>query len=323
MSHGEQPCPSHTGSLVAWSRSVVNALVGDYLHEERNGLAVEMAFYARNRPLALTRESLLRAHPPPTGKLVVLVHGLGCNEGIWAFHDEAHGRHATSYGARLQSDLGYTPFFLRYNTGRSIRENGERFSTLLESLLACYPLPVEELVLIGHSMGGLVIGGAAQAGARAQSAWPHRVRHVIYVGTPHEGAQLAALGHTATVVLQAVPNPITRLIGSIFDRRSTGLKDLRHPAAARAERTAGSEAAGRECWPTGTRHFLIAGMLTDDPAHPIAVLLGDGLVNLPGRGMPGGAEFGEDVRLFPRIHHIQLARDAAVYAQIREWCAAP
>jgi triacylglycerol lipase len=329
MSQEQQPCPSHTRSLLAWSTSAINALVGDSLRDERNGLAVEMAFYARNRPLPLSREALLRAHPHPTGKLVVLVHGLGCNEGIWAFHDPAFGRHATSYGARLQSDLGYTPFFVRYNTGLSVEENGEHLSALLRALLDGYPLPVEELVLIGHSMGGLVIGGAAQAASRDRAAWLDRVRRVIYVGTPHDGAPLARLGHTAATVLQMVPNPITRLIGTIFDRRSAGLKDLRNPDRLRAEGVAAPEATVRPCWPAHTRHLLIVGMVSGEPAHPLTVLLGDGLVPLPGRAgrsrqaSNGDADRLEEIRLVPRTHHLQLSRDAAVYEQIREWCGTP
>jgi triacylglycerol lipase len=329
MPDEQQPCPSHTRSVLAWSTSAINALVGDYLRDQRNALAVEMDFYTRNRPLKLTRTGSFPALASSTGKLVVFVHGLGCNEGIWAFHDPGHGRHATSYGARLASDLGYTPFFVRYNTGLSVSENGQHLSALLEALLAGYPHPVEELVLVGHSMGGLVIGGAARYASREHATWLPKVARVIYLGTPHEGAPLARLGHTATAVLQAVPNPVTQLIGSIFERRSVGLKDLRGSDAHRDGYAAGPDATLPGCWSPQTRHYLIVGMLAGDPDHPMSVLLGDGLVQIPRRGtrrwksMAAGNDVREHVRLFPRTHHLQLPRDPAVYEQIRQWCDTP
>lgn len=314
MSEVEQPCPSHAASPVAWSLSVLNALVGDHLRERHYGLAVTMGFFARNRPLRLTHEGLLREHPQPTGRVAVFVHGLGCHEGIWAFRDPAHGPHATSFGARLQADLGYTPLFVRYNTGLSIARNGAHLSVLLEELRACYPRPLDELVLVGHSMGGLVIGAAGQAAGRARAGWLSSVRRVICLGTPREGAPLAQLAHLATTVLHAVPNPITRLIGQLLDLRSLGLKELR-----------GAERAGPAPWPAAARHYRIGGMLNAHARHPLTVLLGDGLVGLPGRRLwlhddGGDAPAGEHVRLFPHTHHLRLPRDAAVYAQIRHWC---
>jgi triacylglycerol lipase len=328
VSGEDPPCPSHTNSLGAWSRSAINALVGDYLNDDRNSLALRMSFYARNRPLNLSRDGILRTHPQPTRKLAVFVHGLACHEGIWAFHDPMQGPNATSYGARLRVDLGYTPFFVRYNTGLSIEENGARLSALLESLLACYPSPVDRLLLVGHSMGGLVIGEAARAGGRTRAAWLGRADQVIYLGTPHEGAPLARLGDTATTVLKIVPNPITQLIGSIFDRRSKGLKDLRDGATGPRQHLGEESTGGTPTWSPRTHHYMVVGMLAGDPDHPVSVLLGDGLVQIPGRrnrdrGEVGGAEHDDRIRLFPSTHHLQLTRDPAVYEQIRRWCENP
>lgn len=57
----------------------------------------------------------------PTRKLCVLLHGLCCHEGVWNYPADP----ARSYGSALRDDLGYTPLFLRYNTGLPIPYNGK------------------------------------------------------------------------------------------------------------------------------------------------------------------------------------------------------
>lgn len=327
MPEHQQPADCAT-PWTSWAQSILNGAFGDHLHTRQNGLGIEMALYVGNRPLPLSREALLTVHPRPTTKLCVLVHGLGCNEGSWAYPDPAHPEQQTSYGAALAADLGYTPLYVRYNTGLAIARNGQHLADLLAALLAAYPLPVDELLLIGHSMGGLVIRHACHLGVRRQDAWVGHVRRVFYVGSPHEGAPLALLGEIATQVLYAVPNPITQLIGDIFSLRSQGVKDLR--SAPLVDAVAHPEAAGQQTvpWLTSAQHYLIVGTLTEDPKHLVAILLGDGLVLVP--SIPGAAPDGsalypirrDHIACFSRTDHLQLACDPAVYQQIRAWCAA-
>jgi triacylglycerol lipase len=155
--------------------SMVNGFFGDTLRDLQNGLAIDMAFYDRNRPLPLNRQALLRVHPQPTGKLCVFLHGLACHEGVWTFPDPADPALTTSYGTLLHADRGYAPLYLRYNTGLPIGVNGKRLATLLDALLASYPVPVDDLVLIGHSMGGLVLRSACYYGAEHQLPWVQQV----------------------------------------------------------------------------------------------------------------------------------------------------
>jgi pimeloyl-ACP methyl ester carboxylesterase len=296
--------PAPAPGLGATLASIVNGCFGDYLSQRENGLAIDMAFYQHNRPLPLTPEALRDAFPAPTGKLCVLVHGLCCHEGAWDYPDSP----ARSYGSALHADLGYTPLFLRYNTGLPIPYNGKALDALLDQLLAAYPLPVEELVLIGHSMGGLVLRGACHFGAEREAAWVAKVSRVFYIGTPHEGAALEKVGHLVNSILHAVPNPVTHLLGDVANQRSQGIKDLRHGTV--LEGAAGIAAVP---WLAGAQHYMIAGTVTDDPEHLVTRLFGDGLVQPP--------QAGENVRLFPGIDHMQLAHDDAVYDQIKTWCA--
>ncbi len=328
----DQPPPALPGATpwTSWAQSIVNGAVGDYLHARQNGLGIAMALYHHHRPLPLQREAILQAHPQPTTRLCVLVHGLGCNEGVWTYQDPARPAGETSYGAALQADLGYTPLFVRYNSGLAIAENGRQLAALLAHLVEAYPLPVDELILIGHSMGGLVIRYACHYAAQHQAPWVGHVRQVFYLGSPHDGAPLALLSHITAEVLTAVPNPITRLIGDIFNLRSQGIKDLRAAPLVDAHgHPATEEPVPQQVvpWLMTAQHYLIVGALGDDPQHLASILLGDGLVLVPRMPTtpPDGAGpdpiLREQIACFPRTGHLRLARDPAVYQQIRRWCA--
>jgi pimeloyl-ACP methyl ester carboxylesterase len=290
--------------------SVLNAALGDYLHSRSNGLAIEAACYHRGTRLNLTPNALRAAHPAITPRLCVLVHGLGCHEGIWEFPPDPGDEEPSSYGALLHLELGYTPFAVRYNTGLAVAESGCRLAGLLAELTAAYPGAIEEIVLIGHSMGGLVARQAALTAARDGAAWAARLTRVFYLGTPHDGADLARLGHTAAAVLEAVPNPVTRLIGTVINTRSEGIKDLR----------LGAGSCATDAWPAHVQQYVIAGALGGDPEHPVSWLMGDGLVRLPGDmaryGVPAA-----HVRLLPATHHMRLTRDPEVYRLVKDWCA--
>src|SRR5262249_28726245 len=150
--------------------AVLNGAVGDMLARTGNGLQLEMGLVRPGQALALEREALALAHPEATSRVVVLVHGLMCTESIWTLPD------ASDYGSLLARDLGYTPLYVRYNSGRAIADNGALLSRLLATLHEQYPLPLEEIVLLGYSMGGLVIRSACHAGWLAGEPWLARVR---------------------------------------------------------------------------------------------------------------------------------------------------
>lgn len=112
--------------------ALLNGLAGDYLHRTSNGLATTMTLAHAGLPFALDAATIAKTHPSPTGRVVVLVHGLMSTEAIWRMPD------GSDYGSRLRDDFGYTPFYARYNSGLAIADNGAAFAKLLETLVAAY-----------------------------------------------------------------------------------------------------------------------------------------------------------------------------------------
>ncbi len=292
--------------------SILNGMVGDYLQKRGNDLAIAMSFRHRGRPLALSEAALRSAHADLTGRLCILIHGFCCNESVWTFPDSA--KPGSSYGTRMQRDWGYTPFYVRYNTGLPIAQSGAQLARLLDELVAVYPQPVEEITLIGHSMGGLLMRSACDPSRLGVDKWQACVKRAIYIGTPHDGADLERFAHVTTGALQAIPTQVTRLIGDILDLRSRGAKDL---ASGHVNSPDGSAP-----WLPSARHYLLMGTLTRDPEHPVGRLFGDALVRVP-RTADGfaGNESSPEIIVFPGIHHLALAHDESIYRCIRQLCA--
>lgn len=292
--------------------SVLNGMLGDYLRKRGNDLAIAMSFRHQGQSLALTEAALRAAHSSLSGRLCILVHGFCCNESVWTF--PGSGAAGNSYGSRLQRDFGYTPFYVRYNTGLPIAESGGQLAAVLHDLVAAYPLPVEEITLIGHSMGGLLMRSACDSARTGAANWLGSVKRAIYIGTPHDGADLERFAHFTTGTLRAIPTHVTRLIGDILNLRSRGVKDL---ASGHMHAPAGSEP-----WLASARHYLLMGTLTKDPEHPVGRIFGDALVRVPrASAPPTGEGSSPDIIVFPGIHHMALAHDESVYRCIRQICA--
>ncbi len=302
--------------------SILNGMFGDYLQQQNNGLAIDMALMLHDKPLLLDKASLRQAYPDSGGRLCLFVHGLCCNERSWEFAGDGGQPDGASFGSLLQAEFGLTPLFLRYNTGLPLARNGGHFSALLDELISAFPVPVTELILVGHSMGGLIMRSAFEhAATEPASAWPALVSKAFYLGTPHEGADLAKFAHATASVLEAVPNSITRLIGDVLNLRSEGIKNLRDGKPLGAAQA--SQGTAAPIWHAGLQHYLIAGTLHEDPQHIVNQVFGDGLVRVPGQAAAGGADMpaiaDEHIKVFPGVHHMALLTDRAVYEQIRTW----
>lgn len=302
------------GDALDTAVAVLNGAAGDYLVRTNNGLATPLTLVHAGDELKCERAALFNAYPLPTSRVVVLVHGLMSTESIWRMWD------GSDYGSRLHEDLGYTPLYVRYNSGRAIADNGADLAQLLESLIAAYPVPITELLLMGYSMGGLVVRSACHVAATQKLAWLDRVKHAIYVGTPHRGAPMERVGRVVQKVLQVIDDPYTKLIADIANLRSDGIKDLgdsdiRHEDRAK-RRVSLSLRDAEHPVPLlpSIQHYLVAGAFVPDPVA--AELLGDMVVPLSS----ATNQETEQVKVFPGLTHLDVPRNLAVYEQIKLWC---
>jgi pimeloyl-ACP methyl ester carboxylesterase len=307
--------------------SMLNAVLGDHLERRGNSLSIELAFYEAGQPLVLSADALRRAYPGLTPRVVVLVHGMAQTEACWSFPRDP----ACSYGTLLRDELGLTPLYVRYNTGRHISENGRDLALLLERLLTAYPVPLQEITLLGHSLGGLVIRSACHYAERLSLSWLERTRRAFYLGAPHLGSPLEKAGHWLSLVLGAIDHPVVRLTGTLGNLRSAGVKDLRHGSLLDEDWQGRDLDAFDLMRPRpvplhpGIQHFLIAGALTQSEAHFITRLFGDAFVRLPSATDPGRRAGlpSEHFAVFPGVHHMLLSHSPEVYTRLRSWFGEP
>lgn len=300
---------------------LVNGAIGDHLAARENGLDLGMSLRHGDRYLDLDAPAI----EPCTGKLAVLVHGLGTTEWSWWLESEAyHGDASVSFGTLLERDLGYTPIYVRYNTGRHVSENGRRLARELERLVRAVPRPLEEILLVGHSMGGLVARSACCYAEREGLAWPARVRRVVCLGSPHHGAPLEKLGHAATALLSAIDTPGTRISARLLDGRSAGIKDLRHGVLVDEDWRSDPDALTAVPLLEHASYHFLSATVTRDPAHPLGQVIGDLLVRTPSAS--GSAitarRFPIATRCFGGVLHHQIQNHPAVYAELRRACEA-
>jgi hypothetical protein len=305
------------GQKLEQSLAILNGVIGDHLARTGNGLATALSFVEKGEPLLVDRAHLARALPCATPTAFVFVHGLMCTEQIWRMRD------GSDYGSRLAEDMGVTPLYVRYNSGRAIADNGADLADLLESLASAYPVLLDEIVPVGFSMGGLVVRSACHVAKQKGHRWISLVRRAIYIGTPHHGSPLERAGRLLVRALRTVPDPYTKLVADIGDLRSRGLQNLGEGAIAGS-----TEALANERHPVPLlpeiRHYLIAGALASDPW--LALWFGDALVPVASATADVCADaravaFPPDhVKIFHTFAHNRLAHDPAVYAQIRTWC---
>jgi pimeloyl-ACP methyl ester carboxylesterase len=314
---------SPRGSLLL---GAVTGLIGDALERDGSDLHEPMSARLDGRPVELEPDALAEAFPEPTSRLVVFAHGLMESEFAWRL---GAGPDGGTYGNRLRRELGFTPIELRYNTGRHISKNGLELADLLEQLVSSWPVEVEQIALVGHSMGGLVSRSACHQAVERGDAWVGRVSHVISLGSPHMGAPLAQGVHWASAALHALPE--TRPLAAFLRRRSAGIRDLRQgslvdadwldrdPDALRAE--ACEEVPLLE----GATHCFVAATVTANPRHPVAGLVGDYLVlesSASGRSRTRRIPFEADRGLVVGgTHHVALLNHPVVSDKLRDWLA--
>ena len=304
--------------------AALNGVLGDYLAANNNPLAVRMCVRREGLPLKLEKHALAEFFVRPTGRLLVLAHGLCLNDLQWNRKEHDHG-------AALARDLGYTPVYLHYNSGCHVSTNGQEFAGLMQAVVKEWPVPVEELAIIGHSMGGLVARSACHYARLADHNWLRQLGKLVFLGTPHHGAPLERGGNWVNLILGV--SPYTAPFARLAKIRSTGITDLRYG------NLLDEDWEGHERFahagdprqplplPEGIACYAIAATLGEEVGDLSGRILGDGLVPLD--SALGRHDDPAKTLLFPEsrqwvvqgINHLDLLSEPQVYERVRQWLA--
>jgi pimeloyl-ACP methyl ester carboxylesterase len=289
-------------------------------------LDLELTLRHQGHEVAPDPASLQRTYPRATNRIAVFVHGLVHSEGSWF-----DGAEPGSSLPEVAASLGVTPVLVRYGTGRAIGRNGADLARLLDQVVAAWPVPVEELTIVGHSMGGLVARAAAVTASREAQRWTAALARVVYLGSPHLGSWLEKVANVTSWTLRRV-SPTSAPIGRLLDGRSRGIKDLRFGTLLE-EGWGGADIddllsglAQDEPWLAGVDHHLIVGRLRPSERHLLNLVFGDSLVraaSAAGAGRVRRIAGDAQVSLIPLgASHVALSRHPEVASLLRTaWSA--
>lgn len=319
----DRPLPA---SRTDAASSALNGVLGDHLTQTGNPLAIEMRLRSEGQPLSLEREALAVAFSETTSqatsKILVVVHGLCMSDRQMRRNDQDHG-------AALAHEFGFTPIYLHYNSGRHISLNGRDYAALLEKLVRAWPVPVTDLSVLAHSMGGLVTRSACHYAALAEHRWLAFLERIVFLGTPHHGAPLERGGHAFLRALGI--SPYTAPLARLGWLRSAGITDLRYGNLIDEDWQEQDRFAGagdlRESipLPEGVRCYALAASTGQARGDLKDRFLGDGLVPVasalgrhrdPARTL-AIPESRQSIRY--GSHHMDLLCDPEVYRCLAQW----
>lgn len=308
--------------------AALNGVMGDCLVRDRNPLAIGMSLRAEGQSLL---GNPVPALATATDRIMLFVHGLCMTDSQW--RPSLEERESVDLSEVVARHLGYTPVFVRYNTGLHTSQNGRELSRLLGELVRAWPVAVSEISVVAHSMGGLVMRSAMQLAGQQLANWSRHVKHLVFLGTPHHGAPLERAGHWVDLILES--NPYTAPFGKLAQLRSAGITDLRYGHVADADwigkdrfRPSPAPRAivplpqGVACYAVAATTSASRGVLADH-------LVGDGLV--PVNSALGHHRDPKRRLLFKpsaqwiafETGHIALMKSPAVAAQLRVWLSIP
>lgn len=319
---GTVPSSSEREAVLA----VLNGVLGDHLTGSGNPLAISMRLRRDGRPLELASQALAVAIPQPSGKILLLAHGLCMNDLRWR-------RKGHDHGASLAADAAFTPVYLHYNSGLHVSTNGSAFAGLIEDLLHAWPAPVQELVIIGHSMGGLVARSACHYGKLARHDWLQHLSKLVFLGTPHHGAPLERGGNWVDVMLGA--SPYSAAFARLGKIRSAGITDLRYGSLVdedweHRDRFARSKDKRLAVpLPDAVQCYAIAASISKRAVRRRRQALGDGIVPVQS-ALGRHADPALNLNIPPSqqwigygMHHLDLLDRDEVYEQIQQWLSRP
>jgi len=285
-----------------------SGLLGDWMDGRTDDLVVRATCTQHGRVLPRDPGALVADLEHPTDRLVLLVHGLAETTAAWAWWSvDGEGEPVATYAQRLAA-AGWTPLEVGYNTGLAVERSGAELSRLVAELVAAWPVPLREVALVGHSMGGLVAGAACHHGVSAAERWPGLVSHVVTLGTPHAGSWLARGAHALSDA--AGRRPETRGVAAFLDLRSPGIRDLTRGWRSEPELLPA-------LLPHARHAFVTSGL-----GGPLERLFGDGLVHARSADAPAraAADAGNVVvRHHPGVGHLRLLHHPAVADDLEAW----
>lgn len=133
-----------------------------------------------------------------------------------------------NHGEALARELDYTPIYLHYNSGLSVSTNGRILAQLMGRLYDAWLVPIEGLVMMGHSR----LGKVRSTGIKGPAAGQHRERTVWRRWYAHRCAQVGLPNGTRCYAVAVSSGPSAGSLKAQLPALQASRRDLARLAGA-------------------------------------------------------------------------------------------
>ena len=254
-----------------------------------------------------------------TDKIVLMIHGSSMNHLQWS-------KKNYNYANNLK-EIGYQPIYLYYNTGLHISENGKLLSEIMEKFSKNLK-KTTEIVIISHSMGGLISRSACYYAQKSKYSWINSLKKIIFIGVPHHGAILERSGNFVTNLMDI--NPYIAPFSRLGKLRSAGITDLRYGSILESDRKGVNRF---ECiedrrtpvpLPKDIKYYAIATII-GKTSNEMNNTIGDGLVTVNSAlGFSKDSKYNLEIpedhkKVLNNINHLGQLHNSDIYKLIKQF----
>lgn len=269
------------GEDFIFDNRTISSILGSSLGQRIKLTKIDMSFRTFGRDISV-KEAIHEFKESKKEKAILFVPGLFTDETVWQEQTILYkNRKIKTMGVASElQELGYFPFYLRFNHGLPIHENGKKLMHLLDIFFAESPEITPDILC--YSLGSLVFRSCLYHAKLENKPWIGKFGKVISVASPNKGSYLEKLGFWLGFILERSPNIALKIIGMIGNLRSDAIKDLSFGLIRKEEQGWLATLSGyfKETYFGELDHLdtYQAYALLEDVKNPLQNFLGDGIV---------------------------------------------
>ncbi|MBM9548879.1 hypothetical protein JWG40_17770 [Leptospira sp. 201903074] len=210
---------------MVFDNRMVSSILGSSHNQKFKLTKIDMSFRTIGKDIT-AKETIAAFKESNQTKSVLFLPGLFTDETVWQEQTvEYKDRKITSPG--LATDLeaaGYYPFYLRYNHGLPIHENGKKLMHLLDVFFNEDPDAKPDIIC--YSLGCLIFRSCLYHAKLENKEWLHKFGKIVLIAAPNKGSYLEKIGFWLGFLFEKSPNTALKIIGMIGNLRSDAIKDL-------------------------------------------------------------------------------------------------
>ncbi|TGN20667.1 esterase/lipase family protein [Leptospira idonii] len=269
------------GENLIFDNRVISSIIGSSHDQKIKLTKIEMSFREVGRDISV-EEAVSSYKASGKKQSVLFIPGLFTDETIWLEKWVPYKkRKVRSKGISTElMKKDFHPFYLRYNHGLPIHENGKKLMHLFDIFFQNDPDLRPNMVC--YSLGCLVFRSCLYHAKLENKPWVKNFQKVISISAPNRGSYLEKAGFWLGFLLEKSPVAALKIIGMIGNLRSDAIKDLSFGIIKKEE---------KDFWAPIRQYFeetylgelddmdaYEAYSLVDTIENPIQNFLGDGIV---------------------------------------------